>query len=86
MSLFMGRTSFSLYLVHLLVICSLSSALFLLLHGYALFVAETGAILALTLTVSLFGAWVFTTAFEEPMLKQVKQMLSAFRAPAPKPA
>jgi peptidoglycan/LPS O-acetylase OafA/YrhL len=54
----LGRLSFPLYLVHVLVICSASSAVFVALHGRAWPMAQTlGVTFGVTLLLSLICAW-----------------------------
>jgi peptidoglycan/LPS O-acetylase OafA/YrhL len=59
-SRFLGRVSFPLYLIHLPLICSLSSYLFLYLpaHGYS-HQATANIIVAITVPIGLFIAWGF---------------------------
>ena len=69
---FLGRISFSLYLVHLLVICSASSALFLWLNGSVSVAIEIVLVWGFTIAASIFFAWMFAAYFEEPILRAVK--------------
>jgi peptidoglycan/LPS O-acetylase OafA/YrhL len=74
-SRFLGRISFSLYLVHLLIICSASSALFLSLHGKLPVSMEMLIVAIFTVTVSIVCAWMFAACFEEPTLRATKAWL-----------
>jgi peptidoglycan/LPS O-acetylase OafA/YrhL len=76
-SRFLGRISFALYLTHLLVICSFSSALFLAsvdVLPYWLVVVGVGG---LTVAVAMGVAWLFTLLVEERLLPSLKGELAA---------
>jgi peptidoglycan/LPS O-acetylase OafA/YrhL len=76
LSQFLGRISFSLYLTHLLVICSFASALFIAVQAwpYAMVVLVVGG---LTFIVAIATAVCFTVIVEETLLPQVKRVLLA---------
>jgi len=70
---FLGRISFALYLVHVLVICSFSSALYVALVDvlpYGLLVAVVGG---LSVGVTICAAYGFTLVVEEGVLPWLKR-------------
>ncbi len=79
-SRFMGRISFSLYLVHLIIICSLSSALFLIVREYVPFGGQIAIVLMATVVSSLIAARAFAWAFEEKTLGALKAIFAAISA------
>lgn len=76
-SRFLGNISFSLYLVHLLVICSLSSALFLAMLNLLPFAATVTIVAIATLLASIAGAWAFQLIVERWMLAPIKRVIAA---------
>lgn len=66
--LFLGKISFALYLVHLVVICSLASGLYLLLRqGYGLRHSPAAAIASLACVgVSMAAAWFMALYVDRP--------------------
>lgn len=77
LSHFLGRISFGLYLTHFLLICSVSSTLYLTLIDvlpYGLVVALVGG---LSLPAALATGYVFTLVVEEGALPRIKRPLRA---------
>ena len=71
-SRFMGRISFSLYLVHLIIICSFSSALYLLLEPHVGFATIVFVIPLATVAISIPVAVLFSRVVEDWALGTVK--------------
>ena len=70
----LGRVSFSLYLLHFLVLGSLGAQTFILLHGrvpYAVAVVLTAAV---TIAVSVTIAWVYTVTVDEPLVRRLSSV------------
>jgi peptidoglycan/LPS O-acetylase OafA/YrhL len=76
LSRFMGRLSFSLYLVHLIVICSIGSATYLLAVAYLPLPLAIAATALVTIAASFAAAALFELAFERTLLREVKRQLS----------
>jgi peptidoglycan/LPS O-acetylase OafA/YrhL len=77
LSQFLGRISFGLYLTHLLVICSFSSALFIAAtHAmpYAMVVLVVGGLTSVVVIAVAFG---FTVVVEERLLSWIKKAIAA---------
>lgn len=62
---FLGRISFSLYLLHSLVICSLGCYLFLKFYWQLGYTRAVGVALAGTLPVTIIAAWLMTKYVDE---------------------
>jgi peptidoglycan/LPS O-acetylase OafA/YrhL len=75
-SRFMGRISFSLYLVHLPIICSASSALYLLLQPTHSFYAVTIAVASFTVLASIGVAVVFNRLVDETLVRNAKRLIA----------
>lgn len=66
---FLGRVSFSLYLLHFLVLGSVGAATFTGLYGHVPYVVASGSALVLTVAVALLAAYLFTVAVDEPAVR-----------------
>ena len=73
--LFVGRISFSLYLLHFLILCSLGCWVFLQLQGIGVsyFLSVLG-VAAVLVPVSLAAAWGLTVCLDEPAMRAVKRL------------
>jgi peptidoglycan/LPS O-acetylase OafA/YrhL len=71
---FLGRVSFSLYLVHFLVLGSLGCAVFIALYGHVPYAVDVSLTAALVIAVSLALAFVFTVAVDEPAVRQLSRL------------
>lgn len=71
-SRFLGMISFPLYLTHLLVICSASSAFYIVLQPRVSFVSVVIAVLTSTVILSILIAYVFAVMIETITLGAVK--------------
>jgi peptidoglycan/LPS O-acetylase OafA/YrhL len=76
LSEFLGRISFSLYLVHLIVICSLGSALYLALQPHLSFTWLTIAISSMTVIAAVAVAIAFDAVVERGALSYAKAGLA----------
>lgn len=74
----LGRISFSLYLVHLPIICAISSWLFLALHQTVPFPATVLSVLVATLALSILAADLFSRLIEERLLVRIKAALARY--------
>ena len=73
--LFVGRVSFSLYLLHFLLLCSLGCHVFLWLQGRGLpYFGSVLGVAAVLVPVALLAAWALTVCLDEPAMKAVKRL------------
>lgn len=72
----MGRSSFALYLVHMPIICSVSSGLYLACVGVLPFYALVFLVTAFTIVTSLVVAHAFTLVVEEKLLGSLKGFIA----------
>jgi peptidoglycan/LPS O-acetylase OafA/YrhL len=83
LSLFMGRMSFPLYLVHFAILITLTSHLVVAVQARGgVTVASGMLIFAATVVASMAAAWVFAN-LEERALRGVNRQLDKLRLPAP---
>ncbi len=83
LSLFMGRMSFPLYLVHFAILITLTSHLVVAAQAGGGVTVQTGLqIFAATVVAAMAGAWVFAN-LEERALRGVNRLLERLRLPAP---
>lgn len=71
---FLGRMSFSLYLTHLIILCTLGTELFVLLHthmGYRLSVLVTSLV---TFGVIFVVAYAYTRFVDEPSIRRARRI------------
>lgn len=80
-SRFLGRVSFSLYLTHMLVICSFSSSLYLATIDVLPYWAVIAVVGSLTLLLAFVAAYAFAVLIEEQLLKWVKPLVLGASAP-----
>ncbi|HEY3736784.1 MAG TPA: acyltransferase [Jatrophihabitans sp.] len=71
---FLGRVSFSLYLLHFLVLGSVGSAVFLLLHGHTPYAFAATVATAVIVAVSLAASYLFTVLIDEPGVRQLARL------------
>ena len=71
---FLGRVSFSLYLLHFLVLGSAGAATFTALYGHVPYVVASGSALAVTVAAALFAAYLFTIAVDEPAVRWLARL------------
>jgi peptidoglycan/LPS O-acetylase OafA/YrhL len=75
LSLFLGRISFGMYLTHLLIICSFSSALFLVTIDAMPYWAVVVIVGGLSMVVVIGTAYLFTLLVEERLLRWLKRRI-----------
>ena len=71
---FLGRVSFSLYLLHFLVLGSVGAATFTALYGHVPYVLASGSALGATVVVALLAAYLFTIAVDEPAVRWLSRL------------
>lgn len=76
LSRFLGRISFSLYLTHFIVLCSLPRYLYQQLINASFSIKTTSLVVSLVaIPMSLLLAYIFTLGIEESLLKKFKAFL-----------
>lgn len=78
---FLGRMSFSLYLTHMLVICSFSSSLYLATIDALPYWAVVAVVGSLTLLLAFLAAYAFAVLIEDRLLKWLKPLVLGAAAP-----
>jgi peptidoglycan/LPS O-acetylase OafA/YrhL len=71
---FLGRVSFSLYLLHFLVLGSLGATLFIALHDAVPYTVDVAITAAVVVAVSLLAAYAFTVLIDEPAVRQLARI------------
>lgn len=70
MCLFLGKISFSMYLIHILIICTLSSYLFVLFYNKGISYKLSFLFTFIPSILVIFGlSWLMTKYFDEPAIK-----------------
>ncbi len=77
LSVFLGRISFGLYLTHLPVICSFSSALYVAIVGRLPYWLVVCIVAGLSLPLTVGAGYLFTLLVEEKLLRWVKKVTVA---------
>jgi peptidoglycan/LPS O-acetylase OafA/YrhL len=81
----LGKLSFSLYLTHMIVMCSLGMWVFSVAHTYLGYMASVAVTVPITLLAMLYVSFIFTKLIDSPSIELARLIGRVFVRPA-KPA